>query len=360
MGKTYPKLIIRPENIQHNVSQVVDIAKRAGLDITGVAKGFCGIPKAAQALIDAGCMNVGLSRTEQLRPIKEYNPDITTLLTRLPMKSEVDEIVTWADITLNSEIETMAALNEEALRQDKIHKVIIMKDIGDRREGYESEEEMIEACLKAEREFKGLELYGVGANYNCYGSVSPTKENLRDLVYVAEKVEKLIGRKLDIISVGGTTVLNLVDTGDIPERVNNLRCGIATITKAAYTWEEDIPDRKDSFRLQAEIIELKNKPTLPRGKHGFAALNEERKYEDLGIRKRAILAIGSQDIGVGGGTIEAVNPKIKIWGSSSDHTMIDIEDCDTDFKIGDIVEFNINYVACMNLSKGWDINIEIE
>ena len=218
---------------------------------------------------------------------------------------------------------------------------------------------MTEVGVKVETEMPGLYLYGVGTNFGCYGSVCPTWEKLTDLVGCAEAIEARIGRKLDIISTGGTQTLNLVPTHEIPERVNHLRCGICSITKAAYTWEADIEGRLDTFRLRAEIVELRDKPTMPNGKLGNAALNETRKYVDLGIRKRAIVAIGRQDFGEDKDSIVPVDPKIRVWGSSSDHTILDLEDCDHEYKLGDYVEFNINYVACMHLTMSSDVNIVI-
>ena len=360
MGHTYPELIIKTSFIKHNAALLVARAGLGGMELCGVAKGFSGIPACAGALIEAGCSSVGVSRVRQLKSIKDYDSGITTLLTRIPMLSEVEEIVSYCDVSLNSELEVLRALSDEAVRQRKVHKVIIMKDIGDLREGYISEEEFIKACLEVENSMSGLNLYGIGANYNCYGSVSASYENTYCLVALAQKIEEKICRHLSVTSVGGSAILNLIYRGELPKGINHLRSGISIITKADYVLESDIDDRKIPFILRAEIVEFKNKPTLPQGKSGFAALNESRKYVDLGIRKRAIVAIGSHDIGVGGGTITAIDKDIKIWASSSDHTILDMEDCRKDYKIGDYVEFTINYVACMNLTKYWDINIKIE
>jgi len=105
---------------------------------------------------------------------------------------------------------------------------------------------------------------------------------------------------------------------------------------------------------------LRDKPTLPNGEHGAASCNEVRHYDDWGIRKRAIVAVGSQDIGGGGGTITPVDPKMHIWGSSCDHTLVDIEEAEKEYKVGDYIEFNINYVACQYLTMSPDVNKVIE
>ncbi len=360
MGKIYPQLVVRPNNMKSNMEKIIAIAREGGMEVTGVGKGFRCIPECCRAMVDAGCINIGGARVGDLKKLKERYPEIETLLTRIPMISEADEVVAWADISLVSEEETLEALNKAALNQGKTHKVILMKDIGDRREGFFQKEKMVETGVKVESEMKGLRLHGVGTNFGCYGSVCPTWDKLTELVECAEAIEERIGRKLDIISSGGTQTLTLVPTKEIPDRVNNIRVGIASITKAAYTWHDDIEGRLDTFRLRAEIVELKDKPTMPYGKLGAAALNETRKYEDLGIRKRAIVAIGRQDIGEDKDSIIPVDENIRIWGSSSDHTILDLENCDKEYKLGDYVEFNINYVACMHLTMSADVNILIE
>lgn len=172
-------------------------------------------------------------------------------------------------------------------------------------------------------------------------------------------IEARIGRKLDVYSVGGTQVLNLVPEKGLTDRINNVRCGIVSITKAPYTWEADIPGRLDTFRLRAEIIELRDKPSMPNGKMGSAALNEKRVYVDRGIRRRAIVALGRQDIGEGSDSILPVEPGIEVLGSSSDHTILDVEDYRGELKVGGYIEFNINYVACMHLTMSSDLNIRI-
>ncbi|MBA7586631.1 Ornithine racemase [subsurface metagenome] len=54
-------------------------------------------------------------------------------LIRIPMLSEVSDVIKWADVSLNSEIETIKVLGIEAEKQNKNHSIIIMVDVGDLR-----------------------------------------------------------------------------------------------------------------------------------------------------------------------------------------------------------------------------------
>ena len=41
--------------------------------------------------------------------------------------------------------------------------------------------------------------------------------------------------------------------------------------------------------------------------------------------------------------LRPLDKKLEVMGGSSDHTILDITDCDIDYKVGDIVEFYLMY-----------------
>ena len=234
-----------------------------------------------------------------------------------------------------------------------------MAEMGDLREGYVGED-LVKAALMVENELDGLELAGVGMNVGCYGSILPTKEKLEEFVGRAEEVEAAIGRKLDIISGGATSSLMRVLDGEIPERINQLRIGEAILLA------RDLPLfygcdlsflNQDVFRLKMEIVELKNKPTYPSGTIGRDAFGHEPEYIDRGNRMRAILAGGKVDYG-SEDEIFPLDSGIKIIGASSDHTLLDVEDCDKELKVGDVLTFEINYASMVFVTASRNINIE--
>ena len=359
MAERYPQLVINTKNLQHNFNCLKEMCRPYGIRITAVVKGFTAVPEACKALWDCHPRTVASSRIDQLAKLKERYPDMQTELLRIPGLSECDDVVRFADISLNSEPLVLQKLNDEAMKQGKVHKVILMKDIGDRREGFESEDVLINTACSVEYGMPGLKLWGIGANFGCYGSICVSKDKVDWLAEIMEKIEAKIGRQLDVLSIGGTQSFHNMALGELNPRVNDIRAGISLITKAEYTWKEDFPERLDAFRIRAEIVELKNKPTMPSGVFGAAALNDERKYVDLGVRKRGILAFGKQDFGGTEAGLTPLDPQIRIWGSSSDHTMLDLEDCDRDYRLGDIVEFRPNYVVCMYATTSPNVKIKI-
>ena len=66
------------------------------------------------------------------------------MLLRIPMLCEVEDVVKYADISMNSELDTLKALNKAAKTLNKVHSVIIMVDLGDLREGYFEAEDLKE------------------------------------------------------------------------------------------------------------------------------------------------------------------------------------------------------------------------
>ncbi|MGM0549206.1 MAG: alanine/ornithine racemase family PLP-dependent enzyme, partial [Bacillota bacterium] len=96
---------------------------------------------------------------------------------------------------------------------------------------------------------------------------------------------------------------------------------------------------------QAEIVELKAKPSSPEGEIAFGGQGRGQLIEDKGLRKRAILAVGKQDI-----DYQGLYPKqkgVQVLGASSDHLITDITDSELELEVGDILEFKLNYSAML-------------
>ncbi len=112
---------------------------------------------------------------------------------------------------------------------------------------------------------------------------------------------------------------------------------------------------QDAFVLKAQVVEVKNKPSHPIGEIFIDAFGNKPTYEDRGERRRALLAIGKQDF-VSVDTLIPIDKNIEVIGASRDHLIIDIEDCKTNYKVGDVIEFNIYYPHLLYLSGSRDVN----
>lgn len=357
MGK-FPELIVDLKKLENNIMQIKNRCNDYGVSIAGVIKGCTGFVEVAKKFDEVGVSFIASSRMEQLELLKESGIKSPLMLIRIPMLSEVDEVVSKIDVSLNSEISVLKALNESAKKQGKTHGVILMKDLGDLREGFYEDKDILEAALLVENELSNLHLLGIGTNLGCYGAVAATSEKLSELVACAEMIEDKIGRRLEYISGGATTSLPRIIEGNMPERINLLRVGEGIILGKdlidLWGYKMDYMN-KDVFTLRCEVIEVKNKPTHPVGEIMFDAFGNKPTYEDRGIRKRALLAIGKVDYAFLDDLILREEGAFLV-GASSDHTIVDVEDCKRDIKVGDIMEFDLCYSTLVYVTNSNNIN----
>lgn len=359
MENRYPRVEINLAHLQHNVSKVVEKCGSFGIQVAGVIKGATGIPEVARAFDKGGAAFIASSRLEQLEDAINAGIEKPMMLIRIPMLSEVKDVIRLADISLNSEFEVIKALNDEARAQGKLHKVILMADLGDLREGFWDKDEMIKVAEYIENKMINIQLVGIGTNVGCYGSISPTVEKLEELVELAEKIEERLGRQLEYISGGATSSLMRVWDKNIPKRINMLRVGegILLARDLDVFYGYDMSDLyQDIFRLKAEVIEVKDKPSYPVGTIAIDAFGHTPTYVDRGIRRRALLAMGKVDYG---DPVELLpmDKGIEVLGASSDHTIIDVEDAERDYKVGDIMIFDICYATVVYLTNCRNVHI---
>ena len=359
MEKRYPRLEINLEHLKHNVATVVEKCGGQGVQVMGVIKGANGIPEIAKAFDQGGAAMIASSRLEQLEDAIDAGITKPMVMIRIPMLSEVEDVIRITDMSLNSELEVIKALNEEARRQGKLHKIILMAEMGDLREGYWDREELLNVAEYIENKLINIQLVGIGTNVGCYGSILPTVDKLEELVELAEKVEERLGRQLEYIAGGATSSLMRIWDGNIPERVNLLRIGegilLARDLDVFYGYDMS-QMYQDVFRLKAEVIEVKDKPTYPIGTIAVDAFGHTPEYVDRGIRRRALLAVGKVDYGNPEDLIP-MEKGIEILVASSDHTIVDVQDAERDFKVGDIMTFDICYATIVYLTNCRNVHI---
>ncbi|MCF6465188.1 ornithine racemase Orr [Clostridium sp. Cult2] len=339
----YPKVEINIKKIEHNVNRIVGLCKANDIDVAGVTKVFCGHPEITKAYINGGISYLADSRIENLIKLKEFK--LPKILLRLPMISEVEKVVQYADMSLNSEIETIKALSKASIEMGTIHKIILMVDLGDLREGYFDETELYSATDEIIK-LKGIELVGIGTNLTCYGGVIPSQENLGRLVKIAKNIEEKFNVDFEMISGGNSSSLHLLLKGVKLPDMNMLRLGESLVLGYETAYGNGIENTyNDAFQLVVEIIEIKEKPSLPIGEIGRDAFGKVPTFEDIGIRKRMIAAIGKQDVDFD--TIIPLDEGIRILGGSSDHLLIDGTDSEVNYKVGDKLRFNLTYVGIL-------------
>ncbi len=358
--RQYPQLEFDLALLRSNADAVISRCRGMGIRVCGVVKGVDGLPEAARVLRVAGAEELGTSRLEQVAKCRAAGVPGPWLLIRIPGLTELPDVVALCETSLQSEWPTLLALEEECLRQNKTHRVIVMTDLGDLREGFWDKKELVDVCERVERDLPHVQLAGIGVNLTCYGSTKPTPEKMNELVGLARQVEQRIGRKLEIVSGGATSSFTLVHWGTMPAGVNHLRIGEAILLGKDLQVDWGIRDmdylRMDALTLRAEVVEVKDKPTYPIGEFAIDAFGRKPVYEDRGIRRRAILALGRADVG----ELESLIPRepgLTVIGGSSDHCIVDVEDCPRRLQVGDIVEFSLCYSHMLYATARSDMRI---
>lgn len=352
------KLYIDVDKIYNNAKRVVEISKQQDIDITGVVKQCDADCKVAKAMVEAGCTSLAVSRTRQAKKLKNAGIEVPIWLIRVPAISELEEVIEYTDIVLITELKTIKEINKLCIKKNKILKLILMLEIGDLREGFYPDEELINS-IKEIMQLSNVVIEGIGMNASCYGSVIPSIENTSKLVSVGKKVESVLGRKLNIYSGGNTTSLILVKDKTIPKEINNLRVGesILLARDLSYLWKKPIENTyTDTFVLKAEVIEVKEKPSKPIGETFYDAFGKQPNFEDEGIRKRALVSVGKVDFLDEQGLIPK-DKGIKVLGSSTDYLILDIHNAEKNINVGDWLEFEITFACMYSVSTSKDIKI---
>ncbi len=350
-----PQLVIDLGKLEDNARVEKQELASHGVEVMAVNKVFDGCVETAKAVYDGGISVIAESRVYNLKKIRDIG--CTTCLLRSPCLSEIPDVVKYADISLNSEEEVILALAEEAAHQNKKHAILLMVDMGDLREGvwFEKEDEICRLVTLIDRT-PSLTLYGLGTNYNCYGTVMPTVKNSDDFVALAQRIQEKTGVKISRLSAGNCTSYHLIDKGVWNPGLNHLRIGglhefgieyVDMKYLDQYHHSKKPIDKavSDLYVLRAEIIELNAKPTVPVGELGVDAFLQKKEFEDRGTRKRALLAFGRQDVPVENCT--PCDDQISVLGQTSDHTIVDIEDCDHSYALGDYIEFELDYTGLL-------------
>ena len=347
--------------MRSNAQVLCGLCAQNNISVAGIIKFSDGDLQVAGAYRAGGCAQLGVSRAKHLQALKEAFPDTETLLTRAPTRGDLEACARYADLSLHADPNLLAALNEEAGKWGTRPGIILMLDVGDLREGVDNIPELVELAQLCER-LPNLYLRGVGTNHACLNGVLPTWENLTFLVEGAEAVETAIGRKLELISGGSSINLLLLRDGinRMPPRVNHLRLGgsIANPMNMRLGRDFTYPGlREDSLRLTAEIVEIHEKASAPKGAPTKNWAGTAVVREDKGRRMRAILALGSQDVG-DAVTLIPVEEGVEVVACSSDHTIVDVTDSGKTWHFGDTLTFKVRYANMLYAFTGDHVHIE--
>ncbi len=361
MSRHYPMIEVDLEAIRNNARVLCGECAKYGISAAGVVKFSDARTAIARSYAAGGCSQIAVSRAKHLPELREALPDMELMLIRAPGRSDLETAARFADLILHSSAEGLRELDAAAAAAGTRPGVLLMLDVGDRREGVETAQQLCELAVLVEQELPHLRLRGVGTSLACLNGILPTYENLDGLVKAAEAVEERIGRKLELISGGSSINLLLLKDGvnRMPARVNHLRLGgsIANPRNIHLNRGVTFPGLdEDTIRIFAEIIELEWKDSMVKGTSTLNWAGQQVSQIDRGRRLRAILALGSQDIG-DSRTLRPLEPGVEVIGCSSDHLVVDVTDHEGTLHYGDVLSFGMGYSPMLYAFSGKHVSV---
>ena len=287
------------------------------------------------------------SRLSNLKTIKKISPETNTIYIKPPAKRLAHSIVRFADVSFNTELQTLKALSEQAVIQEKTHRVVLMLEMGELREGI---------MLKDLMDFyarvlvlPNIEIVGLGTNLCCLNGILPDEDKLKTLAWCRNILEDQFGHKIPYISGGSSVTLPLLIRDEVPTAINHFRIGETLFFGTDVYADKLIPGmHQDVFTLHAEVIELSEKPLLPTGTAGTNLTGETPEFSEEDRNRssvRAIVDVGLLDTDYN--NIIPTQPGISIIGASSDMLILDLNDNPGGIKVGDTLEFSMNYMAVL-------------
>ena len=300
--------------------------------------------------------SIGDSHLSGLKAVKEINSRIQTLYIKPPALAYVKDVVKYADISLNTAINTIKALNEEAKKLGKIHKIIIMIEMGELREGVLRDN--ILSFYESVFNMPNIHVVGLGTNLGCMFGVQPSYDKLLQLCLYRQLIEVKFNQKLDIVSGGTSITMPLINDNKIPNEINHFRLGEASFLGISPLDNKQFRNlNTNTFEFKSYIVELRKKDAEPDGVISNANVGST---SDIPLTKqsfRAILDFGSLDVNP-----DYLKPKdddVQFFGNSSDMTVYDLKDNKFNLKEGDTLTFNVNYMGVANIMNSRFVDKEI-
>jgi predicted amino acid racemase len=343
------EILISRRKLKHNFDFLEGLFNKHGIEWGIVTKLLCGNALFIKEVMSLGVKELMDSRISNLKTIKRLNPGIKTLYIKPPPRRSIRSVVKYADASLNSDLETLKLISKEAVKQGKVHEVIIMIEMGELREGVLGDH-LVDFYEQA-FELPGIEITGFGTNLNCLYGVMPSRDKLIQLSLYKQIVEVKFSRKIRYLSGGTSVTIPMLFSKQVPPGVNHFRVGETLYFGAnLFTGKTIKGMRDDVISFQAEIIELWEKPMVPEGTMAENPSGEtyEINQSDYGKTScRALLDVGLLDISPD--FLIPADKNITIAGASSDMLVIDLGKNPKKYKVGDFMKFKLKYMGALGL-----------
>lgn len=352
------ELIIKREKIKNNIKYLSEYFDQHDIHWSLITKVFSGDKEFLKNILTRDVIDkinsVGDSRLTSLKNLKEVNPDMRTIYIKPPAETYADDVVKYADISLNSSFSTIQSLNEAAKKAGKIHHIIIMIELGELREGVNRDDVM--TFYEKVFNLSHIEVIGIGSNLGCMYGIEPTYDKLLQLSMYKELISEKFKKRLKFVSGGSSITLPLIEQGKVPKDLNHFRIGEAAFFGVSPLYNKRFKElNTDTFEFEANIIELEKKKLVPEGVLSDANIGHTADFDEYDAEEttvKAILDFGMLDVDKD--DLEMLDPEVNFVGITSDMMVVDIGKNKTNkglkkYRVGDKIQFKPNYMAVARL-----------
>ena len=348
------------KKLESNFDYLNTLFKKNGIEWSIVSKMLSGNKLFLTELLKFDINQICDSRVSNLKEIKSIKSNIETIYIKPPAKRSIVSVVKYADISMNTEFETIKLLSDEAKRQNKMHKIIIMIELGELREGLMGEDFI--AFYESVFKLTNIQVVGIGANLTCLYGVLPNHDKLIQLSLYEQLIEAKFNRQIKYVSGGSSVTIPLIFQTLLPKGINHFRVGETLFLGTdVYNNTKFKKMHSDVFSLYAEIIELIEKSVVPMGEMGTNVEGESYEFDQNNIGEtsyRAIIDLGLLDVETD--HIELVDRSLNLAGASSDMIVIDLDKNKKKYKVGDLIEFKLDYMGILRIMNSKYIDKKIK
>lgn len=342
-------ITLNKAKLKSNFNYLNSFFKENNIEWSVVTKILCGNKDYLSELLSMGISQYSDSRISNLKTIKSIDNNAQTIYIKPPAKGVIKDVIKYADISMNTDFRTIKMLSEEAQKQNVTHKIIIMIDLGELREGV-MREDFVDFYSRV-FQMKNIEIIGLGTNLSCLYGILPNNDKLIQLSLYKQLVEAKFDVHMPFISGGSSVTIPLVSQGLIPKGINHFRVGETLFMGTdVYNNQQFENMENDIFKLYAEVIELYEKPLIPSGELGKNLEGDTMSFDEHNYGKttiRAIIDIGLLDIDMK--HLDPVDTDIKYAGATSDMVVLDLGENPKNYKVGDLIEFTMDYMGIVRI-----------
>ena len=341
-------LSINTEKILGNIKKLNKYLDSKNIQWTLVTKMLCGNKPVLEKILFAPEMknlhSLGDSRLTNLKAIKEINEDLITMYIKPPAPKLVSSIIKYCDISLNSSLSTIEKLNQEAGKQNKKHRIIVMIEMGELREGIVRDD--ILKFYDKIFQLENIDIIGIGTNLGCMYGVEPTFDKLIQLSLYKNLIDAKFGTNLELVSGGTSITLPLIEKNKVPSAVNHFRIGEAALLGVSPLDGKQFRDLStNTIEFSAEILEISKKEAVPDGVIGEGNIGHTAEFDEAENKEsyRCIVDFGQLDVDVN--NIYTKDDSINFIGTTSDMTVYGLGNNENNYEMGGQLHFRPNYTS---------------